>query len=589
MLKKLLLIFALVLILCSCEVQKEPEIPKTSKPVFEEENPGESCTLPEDSEEKLTRVQEAADKYIFEYEFRYNEWMEELAERGVYVSFENRVFTGEDTWEAELVLVNDKTRLSIPFSGIYDYSGRIYYGKVLFPDDKTAVFCGNKKAVFFDTETLEIQDFEPEFPDFGKENIWINGAGINEKTNGVVLFATPLDTFKTDDAETVLIAYNGNKPVRQDVTKLRGTARDGNRYNPLFFVKADFFENNGITFFNSGYEFFEVETGKVWELGSDQIFAENGIYRLEMVQLNPKDEGYVRGNYLALLFENGKITKSMIFSEPEFCDPNYAREEGAPILIVKGDVVTYRFAYFAMTLTLDFGKGIHEFGFNPTEMNIDDNSSPIRSSDGKYTIYNFGFYGAGDVMRSHVAVRNNETGKHNYLGEIGGMYGGYNGLGFLKNNDIYNYSNHSLKILDPETLEVKFDINNNFPLGYDEETDSERGILTFRRNPEDFSYIVVYYEYENGWDYTVTENENIGRYESADFNYKIGFLDSEGKLLESYESDIPMAIDVFGINEVNMRYSEETLTLVISGGKANPDFEIVFDRETKEFKAQKTE
>ena len=29
------------------------------------------------------------------------------------------------------------------------------------------------KAVFFDTETLEVWDFEPEFPDFEKENLWI--------------------------------------------------------------------------------------------------------------------------------------------------------------------------------------------------------------------------------------------------------------------------------------------------------------------------------------------------------------------------------------------------------------------------------
>ena len=41
--KKLLLILLLVSVLCACGVQKETEIP--------EENPGESCTLPEDEKQ----------------------------------------------------------------------------------------------------------------------------------------------------------------------------------------------------------------------------------------------------------------------------------------------------------------------------------------------------------------------------------------------------------------------------------------------------------------------------------------------------------------------------------------------------------
>ncbi len=574
--KKLLLIIISVLLLCSCDVWEESVLQEENSFLPEISSENEE---PEEKEE-LTRVQEVADKYIFEYEFRYNEWMDELAERGISVSFENREFTGDKTWEADLVFKNSEKELRIPFSGIYDYSGRICYGKVLFPDNKTAVFCGNRKAVFFDTETLEQWDFEPEFPDFGKENIWVNGAGINEKTGEIVLFATPLDTFKTNEAETILIVYKGNKFTEQDVTKLRGTAKDGNRYNPLFFKKADFFENKGKVFFNSGYEFLEIENGKVWELGSDQISSENGSYRFEMVQLNEKGGEYLHRNYLALLYQNGKVIKSMIFSEPDFCDPNYAGTDDKPTLIVKGDTVIYRFPYFAMTLTLDFKNDTHKLEYSPTEMNIEDGSERIFSPDKKYLIYTFGRNGAGDVSYSHVAIRNNETRKHTYFGEVGGMYGGYNGMGFLKNNDIYCYDLYNLEIFDPETLEIKFDINKNFPFGYDEETESGRGLLTFRRDPEDFSYIIVYYEHENRIKWS---GEDIAENSS----YKIGFFDSEGNLLKSYDTGHGIIADAFGICDVEMRYSEEKITLIVIGEKGGIYFEGAFDLKTKEFKELK--
>ena len=157
------------------------------------------------------------------------------------------------------------------------------------------------------------------------------------------------------------------------------------------------------------------------------------------------------------------------------------------------------------------------------------------------------------------------------------MYGGYGEVGFLKNNDIYSYSLSELKIIDPKTLEIKFDINKNFPLGYNKENDSGRGLLTFRRNPEDFSYIVVYYEYES-------EIQWGGADVAQNCNYKIGFLDSEGNLLESYDTGCGIIADSFGICNVEMRYSEEELTVIAFGDRGGVCFEGVFNMETKEFK-----
>ena len=568
--RKLLLILLAILMLCSCDVQEEPVL---EEPVSPESSSSEETGFSQG--DKI--IQERVDKNIYEYEFRHNPWAEELSERGISVSIENREFTTKEKWEAELLLKNSEKELSIPFSGTYAFNGNIYYGTVLFPDEKTAVFCGNGKAVFFNTETLELWDFAPEFPDFEKENLWVNGAGINEKNGDIVLFVTPMNPFQTEEAITSILVFNGKGITESGFTVLRGTASSGEKKVPFFFRNSSCFEYNGESFLRLGYENINLENGIVWEESGDLVTAENGIYRLEMAYTSPKQDIDIPGGYLAVLYENGKAVNSMIFSEPDFCDPNYSGTEEKPALIVKGDVAIFRFPYFAMELTLDFKNQTHKLEYKPTEMNMSEDSAPIRSADGKYTIYSFGFNGAGDIIGCHFAIRENETKKHFYLGEKGGMYGGYGEVGFLKNNDIYSYSLSELKIIDPKTLEIKFDINKNFPLGYNKENDSGRGLLTFRRNPEDFSYIVGYYEYES-------EIQWGGADVAQNCNYKIGFLDSEGNLLESYDTGCGIIADSFGICNVEMRYSEEELTVIAFGDRGGVCFEGVFNMETKEFK-----
>ena len=568
--RKLFLILLAILMLCSCDVQEEPVL---EEPVSPESSSSEETEFSQG--DKI--IQERVDKNIYEYEFRHNPWAEELLERGISVSIENRRFTGKEEWEAELLLKNSEKELSIPFSGIYAFNGNIYYGTVLFPDEKNAVFCGNGKAVFFNTETLELWDFAPEFPDFEKENLWVNGAGINEKNGEIVLFVTPMNPFQTEEVITSILVFNEKGITESGFTVLRGTASSGEKKVPFFFRNSSYFEYNGESFLRLGYENINLENGIVWSESGDLVTAENGIYRLEMAYTSPKQDIDIPGGYLAVLYENGKAVNSMIFSEPDFCDPNYSGTEEKPALIVKGDVAIFRFPYFAMELTLDFKNQTHKLEYKPTEVNMSEDSTPIRSADGKYTIYSFGFNGAGDIIGCHVAIRENETKKHFYLGEKGGMYGGYGEVGFLKNNDIYSYSLSELKIIDPKTLEIKFDINKNFPLGYNKENDSGRGLLTFRRNPEDFSYIVVYYEYES-------EIQWGGADVAQNCNYKIGFLDSEGNLLESYDTGCGILADSFGICNVEMRYSEEELTVIAFGDRGGVCFEGVFSMETKEFK-----
>ncbi|MBE6892485.1 MAG: hypothetical protein E7482_00530 [Ruminococcaceae bacterium] len=581
--KKLIcLLLVFTMLFCGCSRWKV-EIVDPTKPT-ESESEAETSSEQEGVLEELTPNQKRADKYIFEYEFRHNEWAEELSERGISVSIEERKYTGDETWEAELVLKKGEAELRIPFEGIYAPIGTVYWGAVMFLDSKTAVFCGNKRAIFFSTENLETMDFEPELPDYGKEKIWINGAGVDKKTGNKVLFAIPMNVFQTEDESVRILTFDENgKFISERESNLRGMVRDGEKRNPFFYKKAVLFDYEGESFVQTGYEVVNLEKGNVLNSTGGMIAVENGEYRLEIEGIySDEDKEYVP-RYFAQLYKTGEVIGSMIFIESGFSDINY--QEYPERMRLETDEKTAKFCddSIKMTLALDFEKNTHSLVYAPDDSVIDPEQEPITSPDGKYSIHIFGRYGGGDVVYQHLSLRNNETKEHTYLGTDGGMYGGYNGVGFLKNNDIYIFSGHELRIFDPETVEVKFDINENFPLGYDSETESGRGLLTFRRDPEDFGYIIIYYEYENGIEWTMTERNSV-IYEKGSCNYKIGFLDSEGNLLESYDSGIGIASSPFGLEEANLFYIEnEKLTVFVSDRRDNPIFAITFDLKTKEF------
>ena len=104
---------------------------------------------------------------------------------------------------------------------------------------------------------------------------------------------------------------------------------------------------------------------------------------------------------------------------------------------------------------------------------------------------------------------------------------------------------------------------------------------------KDFGMVV--FEYENGIGWYDIDGNPTGHDGIANCNYKIGFLDPEGKLVESYDTGYGIRSDPFGINNVEMRYSEDKLTIFAIGGKGGVSFEGTFDMKTKKFTSENIE
>lgn len=190
------------------------------------------------------------------------------------------------------------------------------------------------------------------------------------------------------------------------------------------------------------------------------------------------------------------------------------------------------------------------------------------SADKKYSLWKAENYSAGEGESYMVVLKNEQTGNTLELSKNEGSISGNNSEGFLKNGDVYIMNNRSIKIYFSGTNELCYDSEKTFGKIYDP---SVSGILTFRRDPEDFSFIVLRYEK------TAASGE--------DLVYTLAFLSPEGEFLEEYESDIKVPVSTYGIGIQNvvMYYSEEKLIFTALEAKGYDEFSFVFDLKTKTF------
>ncbi len=551
------------------------------------EQPGESTAEPS-SEVEIKNKEKILAGLGSEECIDWNTGISKLSAFGISYEVKNISLVDDWYWNAELVLKKGGNELVIPVEGLYDYAEeynvvRAPYGAFEIYDDYI-VYAGKSKAIFFDKENLEMWDFKPELDKNGFDDIWVNAAAFEEKSGNYILLTTELNKKDTAEHNIFVNIYDKEgKLLSKKETQLSKVSPAGD--NDYMFPSSDddpceVFKSENDSFIKTNATLINIMTGETFSF-FDVVDFTDGNYSVKLYRY--KRENSEERGYAAFLYKNGEQKDSFFFEEYNLS--TYHEESDKPTVKISADgkKATYYSDYFAMTLEIDFENKTHSVKYEPEDRHI--SGVGATRVDGKYSICLFGENGGGDAWYSHIAVKNNETGKYHYMGETGGMYGGNGGYGFLKNDDAYNYSSYMLQIFDSETGELKFDIAKNFPLGYSSDGKQGRGIFTFRRNPDDFSYIIVYYEFDDGYSWKeVFDDDKMYICDEASFNYKIGFLDSEGRLLESYDTGFPVLASPFGFYSVQMRYSEEKLLLFFdNSGKGQSHFEGEFDMKTKEF------
>lgn len=254
----------------------------------------------------------------------------------------------------------------------------------------------------------------------------------------------------------------------------------------------------------------------------------------------------------------------------EIAPPEITFDESAKILTAKtGEHPTYN-------VLVNYEKQTAEAWFSDIKEEYLEFTEKV-SPNGKYSLYEGAFHGGGDVGYWALFLKNNQTGEIRYFRETGGMYGGFNFYGFLKNGDLYYMSSDSLKIYNPDTLETTFDLGKSFDLVY-REGEPWRLLFTFRRDPVNMDFIVIYSE-------SPADTMKWGMNgEGANFNYRVGILDKDGTLLESYDTGKPVLSNAFGFADVSTKLEHNLLHLYFTTRHYDKAFSGTFNLETHEYK-----
>ena len=580
----LALVFAMLFSGCS---KWKVEIVDPTKPSESEAETSSEQKESEDEKIVIEHEEKVVDYILWGDGLSFNTGIEDLYSFGITYGVDNIKVIDDWYWSADLVLKKDEKELTIPIEGMYycseEYDRVVtsYGGFTVFED--YIVYTGKEKAMFFDSETLEAWSFVPELEKHGMDDIYVNSAVFDEEDEKFYLLTTILNKYDTTRRGMVANVFDKNGKMiseKQTEKEYLGGYADCDYVFPEFTRNTNLVKigDEPFIFFGSA-ALINMYTGGYYSSWDEGSYSD-GKFRIDLKTFN---EGDKTGGFIVYLYENDVLSDWFVFEENNLSI--YYEEIDKPTVKISSDgkTASYYSDYFAMTLELDFENKTHSIRYEPEDRHISKDVEKTKSSDGKYSICHFGEMGGGDAYYSHLAVKNNETGEYSYLGKTGGMYGGNGGYGFLKNGDAYIYSVTELKILDSSAGNIKFDITKNFPLGFSSDGEQGRGLLTFRRDPNDFSYIVVYYEFENGYRWKTSEREGFNSCDEASFNYKIGFLDPEGNLTESYDTGLSVLADSFGYHNIEMRYSKEKLTLFFTERKADRYVEGVFDMETKEF------
>ena len=282
--------------------------------------------------------------------------------------------------------------------------------------------------------------------------------------------------------------------------------------------------------------------------------------------------------YVAVIRQNGEIKEWFEIKDfeirnlpesDEIAPPEITFDESAKILTAKtGEHPTYN-------VLVNFEKQTAEAWFSDIKEEYLEFTEKV-SSNGKYSLYEGAFHGGGDIAFSSVFLKDNSTNEFRYFRERGGMYGGYSFIGFLKNSDIYFMTSQSLKIYNPDTLEKTFDLGKSFDLVY-REGEPWRLLFTFRRDPVNMDFIIVYSDISE-------DSLDWGNNPSKKFTYRVGFLDKEGKLLESYDTGEFICYGKFHVADVSLKLDGDILHMYYGYDNRGTHASGTFNIKTHEYK-----
>lgn len=345
---------------------------------------------------------------------------------------------------------------------------------------------------------------------------------------------------------------------------------------PKFSENSYFYEFEGREYLSSALEYdLEKTEGYVLSEYSENIYDKDySVTYASGKKYDPENPDSPSSKFI-ILKKNGKIEN---YIEVENFYPLGYDENGnvAATLSVsdsgKKAVVTSEF--YHREIALDFRKKTLEAEYAFEDEHL---SKAFDVTEDKiYSLHEASYTSGGDGFGFSVVLRNAETGELSYM--FDGGVGTY--CGFLKNGEIYYKTQTALRIYDPATKELTFSLEEKFPFNAESVNGDYRCLLAFRRDPENMSYTILYWE--------GSSDQVYGENGAEPPCYKIAFFDAEGNLLKTVKSDIPVALGMHSWpQEAVLYYNDGKYTVTTLGSKGDNGINFEFTPATEEFSKPK--
>ncbi len=484
----------------------------------------------------------------------------------VYPYPTNMNITSRSTYTCDIMFFSGGTKFSFPVEGSFESNGyytelspQLPFGTAQVGEDSVFLAGGNGVYEF------NISDFTSE--DFSEKVAAATGEGCKyayfapDYGNGYYLLCEKGGEnfiFHLDENFDKISSVKCNACPIWSVWKYFAIEFDGREYACI----------------NDDY--YDAITGEHYYLSriACSDYSDDAEISAEIIKVYVKSGGSDR--YIAAIRKNGKITDWFEFDgENMRTDFDFYEETNTKFDEETRILTATSSTYPGYSLTADFNAKTASYGF--AGISDDDLRELVQTSaDGRYSLYKGEIYGGGDAGYWALFLKNNQTGEIRYFRETGGMYGGFNFYGFLKNGDLYYMSSDSLKIYNPDTLEKTFDIGKNFDLEY-REGEPWRLLFTFRRDPVNMDFIIVYSDIsEDSLDW---ENSP-----SKKFTYRVGFLDKDGNLLESYDTGEFIRYGKFHVADVSLKLDGDILHMYYDYDNRGTYASGTFNIKTHEYK-----
>ena len=268
-----------------------------------------------------------------------------------------------------------------------------------------------------------------------------------------------------------------------------------------------------------------------------------GDTEYSVYQIYLRDKSYYGG--LALRKENGQFTGVVLFDTKGY---SYFKQSPGTLSFVDGKLI-FHTSITGLRFTIDFENNTCEKDYQVTEEMLGEKIAT--SKDKKFSLYEYNKHSYNSHWVSYLALKNEKTEEiffvDNYRGTGNSEY--ILEAGFFSNGDIYLMTAYDFKIFTTDTVENGpiFNIGEKFPLGYQKENELRYNNLhAVRRDPENGSFIVVFDHLNQNRFYDGPKNKNDQSL--FDDKYEVSLLDSEGNLIKTYMTDMPVPAGVYPLD-----------------------------------------